>query len=584
MRVKSGLWMRAGLTAGAAPLWGRRDEMLATLGKISNRVLSALAGAAAFVFTLLGFLLLGTLNQQIAASLVIGFLALLLVWVAAERPNSRHARAVQALIDRLLAVGRGDLSSPSPAAVRQELPALAAAVDGLFEQVRSTLDDVHAMAMYDPVTALPNRIHFRREAERLLKAPAAGAGSALLFIDLDGFKEVNDRLGHAQGDQVLAMVANRLRVVLKAEAEPGSLTPPLLARLAGDEFTMLLPDLPCREEAERIARRALEALSEPFRSGPNCSWMGASIGIALCPEHGPDLTSVMKAADIAMYHAKASGRSRVCVYDPSLSRASEERAQAECLLRNALRRDELMLGFEPQLCLRTGAILGAEAVVRGRPGSDAHAHQLDTLLDSTPTVELGEWMFAEAAAAGLRWRRQGLDHRIALKLGPLQIERPGFAERLREALATAGPPPWSIEIELSEGLLGRADAATLAGLESLRAGGLAVTVSHFGSGQLALARIGDLPVDRVKLDPSLVDDIDASESARTIVSAVIQLVHALGCEALAPGVERQEQLELLRAVGCDAVQGFPTAEPLDEAGFVAWAAGQDCKHSLARAS
>jgi diguanylate cyclase (GGDEF)-like protein len=558
--------------------------MLATLGKISNRLLSALAGASAFVFTLLGFLLLGTLNQQIAASFLIGFLALVLVWVAAERPNSRHARAVQALIDRLLAVGRGDLSSPAPAPVREELPALAAAVDGLFEQVRSTLDDVHAMAMYDPVTALPNRIHFRREAERILKSAGPDDASALLFIDLDGFKEVNDRLGHAQGDQVLAIVANRLRVVLKAEAEPGSLVPPLLARLAGDEFTMLLPDLPSPAEAERIARQVLEALSESFRSGPNCSWLGASIGIALSPEHGSDLTGLMKAADIAMYHAKASGRSRVCLYEPSLSRASEERAQAECLLRNALRRDELALGFDPQLCLRTGAILGAEAVVRGRPGSDAQAHRLDTLLDSTPTLELGEWMVGQAAAAGLRWNRQGLDHRIALKLGAFQIERPGFAERLREVLAAAGPPPWSLEIELSEGLLATADQAMLAGLESLRTDGLAVTVSDFGSGHLALARIGDLPVDRVKLDPSLVADIDGSESARTIVSAVIQLVHALGCKAVAPGVERQEQLELLRAVGCDAVQGYPTADPLDEASFVAWAAGQDCKHSLARAS
>ncbi|MBV8686131.1 MAG: EAL domain-containing protein [Alphaproteobacteria bacterium] len=557
--------------------------MLATLGKISNRLLSVSAGVAAFVLTLLGFLLLGTLNQQIAASLLIGLLALVVVWMAAERPNSRHARAVQALIDRLLAVGRGDLASPAPPAVREELPALAAAVDGLFEQVRSTLDDVHAMAMYDPVTALPNRIHFRREAERLL-AGGAGACSALLFIDLDGFKEVNDRLGHAHGDQVLAMVANRLRVVLKAEAEPGSLMPPLLARLAGDEFTMLLPDIPSPEEAERIARRALEALSEPYRSGAACSWMSASIGIALCPEHGADLTAVMKAADVAMYHAKASGRSRVCTYEPGLSRASEERAQTEWLLRQALARQELELGFDPRLCLRTGAILGAEALLRARPGTDAAAHELDRLAgQALAGEELGDWMVARVAEAAIRWREEALDHRLCLKLEPVQIERPGFADRLRAALAVGGPPPWRLEIELSEAVIAKADAATLSALAALRTEGITVTVSRFGSGQLALARIGDLPVDRVKLDPSLIADIAGSESARTIVSAVIQLVHALGCEAVAPGVERQEQLELLRAVGCDAVQGFLAADPLDEPGFVAWAAGQDCKRSLARA-
>jgi diguanylate cyclase (GGDEF)-like protein len=221
-----------------------------------------------------------------------------------------------ALRDRLLAVGRGDLASPAPEMLRRELPALAAAVEALFEQVRSTLDDAHALAMYDPVTALPNRIHFRREAERVLKARKSDEGVALLFIDLDGFKEVNDRFGHAHGDQMLIMVANRLRVVAKAETEAESLAPPLLARLAGDEFTMLLPDV--REaEAERIAGRALAALAEPFRQAGQVSQLSGSIGIALSPEHGVELTELMKAADLAMYEAKAKGRSRACLFGES---------------------------------------------------------------------------------------------------------------------------------------------------------------------------------------------------------------------------------------------------------------------------
>src|SRR3954466_6742953 len=227
-------------------LWGAAlgtkepPALVTTVQKISNRLLSAVAGAAALAPTLLRFLLLGTPKQQGAASLLIGFFALAVVRLAAERPNSDHVRAVDALVARLLAVGRGELASPAPTGVRQEMPARAAAVDGLFEQVRSTLDDVHAMAMYDPVTAIPNRIHFRREAERLLGAVQPEGGAALLFIDLDGFKEVNDRLGHAQGDQVLVMVANPLRIVLQAETG-GRPWQPLLARLAGDEFTMLLP-------------------------------------------------------------------------------------------------------------------------------------------------------------------------------------------------------------------------------------------------------------------------------------------------------------------------------------------------------
>jgi diguanylate cyclase (GGDEF)-like protein len=308
---------------------GKTAIMTATVGKISNRVLSVMAGVAAFALTLLGFLLLGTINQQVAASLFIGLFALAIVRLAAERPNSAQAQAMAALSERLLAVGRGDLVSPAPEALKREVPALAAAIDALFEQVRSTLDDAHALAMYDPVTALPNRIHFRREADRILKARAANEGAALLFIDLDGFKEVNDQFGHAHGDQVLIMVANRLRIVVKGETEAESLSPPILARLAGDEFTMLLPGVGSKEEARRVAERALTALAEPFRNAGQVSRLSGSIGIALSPEHGTELTALMKAADVAMYQAKAQGRSRACLSgDPALVMRTPRLARA----------------------------------------------------------------------------------------------------------------------------------------------------------------------------------------------------------------------------------------------------------------
>jgi diguanylate cyclase (GGDEF)-like protein len=296
--------------------------------RLGNLVMSLCAGAAAFAFTLIAFLLLRDFNQQIVASLTIGTFALLIVWVASEKPNSGHARAVSALIERLLAVRGGDLHSPAPPAVKREMPELAAAVDTLFEQVRSTIDDVHAMAMYDPVTSLPNRLQFKREAERVLNARGEGESLALLFVDLDGFKEVNDSLGHAQGDQVLAMVAARLTTVVKAETRPGSLSTPILARLAGDEFTLLFPNVGEAAEAERIAQAALAGLTEPFENGGRIIDMGASIGVAICPNDGADLTSLMKAADIAMYCAKSSGRSQARLYHPSLAAAFALRAPA----------------------------------------------------------------------------------------------------------------------------------------------------------------------------------------------------------------------------------------------------------------
>jgi diguanylate cyclase (GGDEF)-like protein len=558
--------------------------MLSTLHRFSSLLLSGFAGLAAFLLTLGGFLLLGTIDQQIAASIVIGLFALAIVWMAAERPNAGQARAISALIDRLLAVGRGDLSSPAPAVLREQMPALASAVDGLFEQVRSTLDDVHALAMYDPVTALPNRVHFRREAERVLEACGRDECSALLFIDLDGFKEVNDRLGHAQGDQVLTMVANRLRVVIQAEAGTGAAWQPLIARLAGDEFTMLLPGIG-RAEAERIAARVVDALAEPFGSAGKSSYLGASIGVALCPDHGGELTVLMKAADIAMYHAKASGRSRTCIYHPRLAEASEKRASSDTALRSAVDRGEMDLAFRPRLCLRSGAITGADALIRwNRPGEPSRILDGDALDDRGAGVDIAHWALAAGTQALARWHALDLPQLMSIRMERHQLQRGDCFARLREALAAAGPPPWRLEIEIPEALMAECDGRMLIDLAAVREDGVTVAVSDFGAGGAALAPMAQFPADRVKLAPPLAAQIDRCPKSRSIAAALIHMLHGLGMEAVATGLERQEQLDVLRAMGCDAVQGFLGLDPMAEAEFVAWASGQDCAHSLARAS
>jgi len=561
--------------------------MASVLEKISGRMLSVIAGGAAFALTLLGFLLLGSLNQQVAASLVIGLFALCIVRMAAERPNGEQARAVAALIDRLLAVRRGDLTSPAPEALSHAMPELGLAVDGLFEQVRSTLDDVHALAMYDPVTSLPNRIHFRREAEQILRATRADGSAALLFIDLDGFKEVNDWLGHAQGDQVLALVAQRLRAVVQREVEPGALSPPLVARLAGDEFTILLPQVRGTEEAERIAAGVVAAIGEPFDCGEHASYLGASIGIALSPEHGEDLTQLMKAADIAMYHAKASGRSRTCVYDAALARANEERAKSDAELRSAVGRGDLELVYQPQLCLRTGAIVGAEAVVRWNhaDGERWLPEDLGSLChERALALEIGDWTLGAAMSALARWRRDGLAQRLVVPVRRQQLQRNDAFERLRGLLLTGAVAPGDVEVEISSSLLADCDARMLRGLEALRRDGIRLCIGGFGEGNASLVRIASLAADRIKLDPSLIADIASSPRARAVATSLVHLIHGLGCSAVAVAADRQEQLEVLRAVGCDEVQGFLGAEAMSEGAFIRWALGQDCARSLARAT
>src|SRR5690348_2976226 len=223
----------------------------ATAQKVSNALLSSVAGVASFIFSLIAFLYIREFNEQIVASIVAGAFCLLISYVASERPNSESARALSALADRLLAVEDGDLVSPAPPSLRHSMPKLATAVDTLFAEVRSSIENAHALGMYDPVTSLPNRLHFRSEADKLMSEVLDDAHSAMLFVDLDRFKMVNDSLGHARGDQLLIMVANRLRVVVNAEFNGSARNRPLLARLAGDEFTIFFPEIESVVEIER---------------------------------------------------------------------------------------------------------------------------------------------------------------------------------------------------------------------------------------------------------------------------------------------------------------------------------------------
>src|SRR3982751_6577178 len=292
-----------------------------TAQKVSNAILSCAAGLASFIFSLTALLYLKEFDQKMIAALAAGVFCLLISYIASERPNSESARALSALSERLLAVEDGDLVSPAPPTVQRTMPKVAAAVDSLFAEVRASIENAHALGMYDPVTSLPNRLHFRSEADKLMSEVLEGERSAMLFVDLDRFKIVNDSLGHARGDQLLIMVANRLRVVVNAEFTGSARVRPLLARLAGDEFTMFFPEIESVAEIERIARRVVLAISEPFELSSHSVDIGASIGVALTPDHGVSIEALMRAADIAMYRAKALGGGRHCLFDEELAAA-----------------------------------------------------------------------------------------------------------------------------------------------------------------------------------------------------------------------------------------------------------------------
>src|SRR5688572_17333316 len=423
-----------------------------TAQKISNALLSGAAGFASFLFSLTAFLYITEFNEKIVASIVAGAFCLLISYIASERPNSESARALTALGDRLMAVEDGDLVSPAPAAVQRLMPKLAAAVDSLFAEVRSSIENAHALGMYDPVTSLPNRLHFRSEADKMLGELDKATAAAMLFVDLDRFKSVNDSLGHARGDQLLIMVANRLRVVVTAEVGENNETRPLLARLAGDEFTIFVPKMGSVSDAERIARRIALAIGEPFELHGHSIDIGASVGVAINPDHGSSIETLMRAADIAMYRAKERGGSQYCLFSTELADEHQARIDTEVALREAVQRGEFVLAMQPQLSLVTGEITGAEALLRWNHPRDG-LRQPDSFVaiaEATGIIgEIGEWVIAEVASMMADWQASGVARRLAFNVSPRQLDRADFFVTLRAAFAERRVPLSLIELEFT---------------------------------------------------------------------------------------------------------------------------------------
>ena len=546
--------------------------------QLSNALLSGMAGIASFVFSLAVFINIRELDGQILASIVAGLFCLMICYAAAERPNTATARAMTGLVERLLAVEDGDYSSPAPEVLKRANPKLAAAVETLFEEVRASIENAHALGMYDPVTSLPNRLHFRSEADKLLGGLEEGRAAAMMFIDLDRFKAVNDCLGHARGDQLLVMVANRLRVVVTAEMGERGIDRPLIARLAGDEFTLFFPDVGRKDHAEMIARRIALAISDPFELNGHQIDIGASVGVALAPDHGASIEKLMRAADLAMYQAKARGGGQYCLFTDSLAAESERRKEIEQALTDIVARGQLRLALQPQMSLVSGEIAGVEALLRWHHPVDGvrlPATFIPIAEQSGSIGEIGDWVIGQCAQILSDWKRQGIDRRLSINVSPRQIDKVDFFTRLRHTFSEAGVPLSMIELELSEGAVMECSESELAEMAALRAEGASIALDDFGTGYSNIARLRAMPVDRVKLDQTLIADIETSDQARVVVQALVHLIKGVGCEIVAESVENAAQADLLRAMGCDSVQGYVFAGPMSEGEFAEWSAHND---------
>ncbi len=539
---------------------------------------SAFAVAAGSIVFILA-MILGAINADGSQEALINGIVLALIcgitsWAATMRSITETAGAIDQVVDRILEASRGELGGNLDVQEFEDLPALVNAINRLLDRVRASITNFQDLALRDAVTGLPNRVQLRREAERLLRDrlnddPIA----ALLFIDLDRFKAVNDTLGHAHGDHLLAMVAVRIGDAIEAEALPRGMTPPIAARLAGDEFTILAPAVPDMEWVDRFSQRILGAMAEPFELSGQAVEIGASIGIACCPADGRDLSQLMKNADVAMYHAKASGRGQVQFFSAELKARSEGRRALERQLKQALASREFELFVQPQVNAGDGAVVAGEALIRWRHpelGMRLPANFIALAEESGLIIEIGDWVTDAVAALLGDWRRRGLAQRLTFNVSPRQLERQDFFVHLEDAMARSGGNWSQLELEVTETLVMRSEPQTIARLADLRAKGVSIAIDDFGTGYSNLARLRQLPVNRIKIDRSIIADIGLSAQARTITQAIVGLAHGLGCDVVAEGVETGIQAGILRVMGCDILQGHAIAEAMETNSFPDW--------------
>jgi diguanylate cyclase (GGDEF)-like protein/PAS domain S-box-containing protein len=454
------------------------------------------------------------------------------------------------------------LSICSLRATSGEIDYFVATFSDMTERKRAEDKIIH-QAYHDALTHLPNRVLFRDRLEQSLAFSRRMKHKkvALLFIDLDRFKLVNDSLGHAAGDRLLQLVAQRLR-------EIGRQTD-TLARLGGDEFTILLPDVDRVEEAMVVADKVLATLKQPFVLDGRDIFVSASIGISMYPDDGADVDVLMKHADTAMYRVKQQGRNGFQIYTHALDQRSLRRLELENQLHKALERKQLVLHYQPQFDLSEGRLRGVEALVRWQHpelGMISPAEFIPLAEESGLIVPIGAWVLETACRQVHAWREAGFpDLVMSVNLSVRQFFREDIARQVMRAIDDYCLAAHVLELEITESVAMDDVAYTIRTLESLAASGLRLAIDDFGTGYSSLSQLKKMPVKILKIDRSFVQDITVDPDDAEIVNAVITMAHRLGLKVIAEGVETRAQLDHLREQQCDFVQGFLFSRPLPAA-------------------
>ncbi|MHB1143795.1 MAG: EAL domain-containing protein [Thiobacillus sp.] len=435
-------------------------------------------------------------------------------------------------------------------------------VDRDITERRQAEARIEFLASHDALTGLPNRILLRDRFEHALSmADRSRSRVAMLFLDLDKFKVVNDTLGHATGDRLLLEVVARLsRCVRESDT---------ISRQGGDEFILLLNGIPDQEAAERIASKALAHLAEPVEIDGHLLNATCSIGITLYPEDGKDFDSLLQKADMAMYNAKDAGRNTYRFFDDRMNLQAHEHLLLQNRLSQALFRAEFDLNYQPQLEIGSGRVIGVEALLRWQNpelGEVVPARFIPVAEDSGLIVPIGAWVMEEACRQAQAWRQAGWpDMIMSVNLSALQFRRAGLIGMVAGALDRSGLPPHLLELELTESILLHDVENTLDTVQQLKAMGVRLSIDDFGTGYSSLSYLKRFAVDRLKIDRSFVRDLETDPDSVAIVRAVIQLARSLRLDIIAEGVETEAQLSFLREEGCPGVQGFLFSRPLTSA-------------------
>jgi diguanylate cyclase (GGDEF)-like protein len=432
---------------------------------------------------------------------------------------------------------------------------------------RRAEDTIRRLAYFDPLTDLPNRFHFREQAQHAVEtARKENRPVALLLMDLDRFKEVNDTLGHRYGDHLLQQVGMRLRSAL--------FEPDVVGRLGGDEFGILLPRLSAADDVNLVIRKLLGVLEAPFMIEEVPIAVETSIGVALAPEHTSDADGLLQRADVAMYLAKQTGSS-YAIYSREHDPHSPRRLALLAELRQAIETEQLFLHYQPQVCLKTGGVIGAEALLRWRHPKNGVIPPAEFIgiAENTGLIKpLTHWVLVTALrqCTTMDGHLAGKALRMAVNLSVRSLHDPHLPGQVADLLEGAGIAPGSLELEITESAIMVDPLRAMETLKALNRMGVFLSIDDFGTGFSSLGYIQKLPVTEIKIDKSFVIDMEANESNAMIVRSIIELGHNLGLKVVAEGVENQTVLQRLTALGCDYAQGYYIGRPSTVEQFKAW--------------